>query len=273
MNEKKENDESITVSKNMMLSISVLLSALILSGTIFIVGADIGNNISGLTVAGTLQKTGTQANTGSGAAVAPTPAPSPSQQPSGGTVSLADTSKDFAGKLGSDEAPIVIVEYSDFQCPFCRSWFNDAKSQLDKEYIETGKVQLIYKDFPLSFHPMAQTYAEAARCAGDQGKFWEFHDKIFEEQSKFGQGTVSNITIDDVKQWALDFGLNTTEFNSCLDTGKYSATVQSNFSDGSTAGVGGTPSFVIGKRGGTGQLLVGAQPYANFKTAIDALLG
>lgn len=273
MNEKKEDNDSITVSKNMMLSISVLLSALILSGTMFLVSSDISNKLNGLTIAGNLQATGTQQNTGSGT-LAPTPsAPTPSApSPSGGTVSLADTSKGFAGKLGNDDAPIVIVEYSDFQCPFCRSWFNDSKSRLQTEYIDTGKVQLVYKDFPLSFHPMAQPYAEAARCAGDQGKFWEFHDKIFEEQSKFGQGTINNITTDDVKKWAANFGLNTTEFNSCLDTSKYSATIQSNFSDGSAAGVSGTPSFIIGTRDGTGQLLVGAQPYSNFKSAIDALL-
>ena len=120
---------------------------------------------------------------------------------------------------------------------------------------------------------MAQPYAEAARCAGDQGKYWEFHDKIFVEQDKFGQGTISNITKDDVKKWALDLGLSATEFNSCLDTGKYNSVVQSNISDGSAAGVGGTPSFLIGKRGGTGQLLVGAQPYTSFKAAIDSLLG
>lgn len=259
------------MSEKLYLPVSLLLSALIISGTIFFVGADMGNKLSGLSVAGTLQNAGTQTNPGI-AVAAPLPTPSPSPQPSAGPISLAETSKNFAGKLGKDDAPVIIVEYSDYQCPFCRKWFNDAKSQLDKEYIETGKVQLIYKDFPLGFHPMAPVYAEAARCAGDQGKYWEFHDTIFVEQEKFGQGTISNITKDDVKKWAVDLGLNATEFNSCLDTGKNTSAVQSNVSDGSTAGVGGTPSFVIGKRGGTGQLLVGAQPYASFKTAIDALL-
>ncbi len=262
------------MSEKLYMPVSLLLSALIISGTIFFVGSGIGNTMSGLTVG--LQTTPTPGNAGSKVVAQPSPNPTPppsAPAPSGGTVSLAEAGKNAAGKLGSDEAPIVIVEYSDYQCPFCRSWFNDSKSQLQTDYIDTGKVQLIYKDFPLSFHPMAQTYAQAARCAGDQGKYFEFHDKIFVEQGKFGQGTISNITADDVKKWAADLGLNTSGFNSCLDSGKFSSAVQTNFSDGSAAGVSGTPSFFIGKRGGTGTLLVGAQPYSSFKTAIDGLLG
>jgi len=273
----EENDGSIRVSKNMMLSLSIMLSALILSGTIFLVGGTISTGLSSLTVAGNLQATtGTGGETGSLAPTPslPSPSPSPAQapRPSGGTVSMAETSKNPAGKLGNDDAPIVIVEYSDYQCPFCRRWFDDSKSQLQTEYIDTGKVQFIYKDYPLSFHPMANTYAEAARCAGDQGKYFEFHDKIFLEQGKFGNGTISTITTDDIKQWATDLGLNTNEFNSCLDTGKFSSAVQTNFTEGSASGVSGTPAFLVGTRDGTGQLLVGAQPYATFKSTIDALL-
>lgn len=205
-------------------------------------------------------------------------APSPAPTPSRDSAEIKGLLDGEAASLGDPTAKIVVIEYSDYQCPFCRRWFNDVKSQLDKEYIETGKVQFIYKDFPLSFHPMAIPYAQAARCAGEQDssgnydKYWEYHDKIFEEQQKFGSGTISNLTVDDIKQWAEELGLDTTQFNSCLDSGKYANDVQANFSEGQGVGVSGTPSFIIGKRDGTGQLIVGAQPYSVFKSTIDALL-
>ena len=86
--------------------------------------------------------------------------------------------------LGSAQAPVTIVEYSDFQCPFCRSFFDGAYPELKKEYIDTSKVRLVYRHFPLSFHPLAQKSAEASECAGEQGKFWEMHDAIFYEQGE-----------------------------------------------------------------------------------------
>ncbi len=251
---------------------SILFAAIILSVGIFAAGSGVSNSLLGLSksisgiqaASAPLQGSG---NAGS-AAVAPQPSPEPAQQ----TKEIKGLLQGAAGISGKSDAPIVIIEYSDYQCPFCRSWFNGSKSQLDKEYIETGKVQFIYKDFPLSFHPMASVYAEAARCAGDEGKYWEMHDKIFNEQDKFGQGTVSNLTVDDVKKWSQDIGLDATQFNSCLDSGKYTSAVQANFNEGAAVGVSGTPSFVIGKADGTGQLIVGAQPYSVFKSAIDGLL-
>ena len=98
------------------------------------------------------------------------------------------------------------------------------------------------------------------------------HDKIFEEQNKFGQGTISNLAQEDIKNWASDLGLDSGTFNSCLDSGKYAQDIQANFVEGQQVGVSGTPSFVIGKRDGTGQLIVGAQPYSVFKSAIEANL-
>jgi protein-disulfide isomerase len=175
-------------------------------------------------------------------------------------------------KVGSDSAPVVIVEFSDFQCPFCRKFYTDSYQNLKQEYIDTGKVQLVYRDFPLSFHPSAQKSAEAAECAADQNKGWEMHDKMYTEEAKLGSGTVQ-YSVDDMKRWASEIGLNTETFNDCLDSGKYASEVQKDEADGAAAGVSGTPSFIIGRRDGSGiSPISGAQPYNVFKTAIDQLL-
>ncbi len=251
---------------------SILFAAIILSVSIFAAGSGVGNSLTGLSkIISAIQGGGTPSqdsgNTGNVIA-APQPTPQPTQQ----TKKIKSLLQGAAGIEGKQDAPVVIIEYSDYQCPFCRKWFEDAKTQLDKEYIQTGKVLFLYKDFPLGFHPMAPTYAQAARCAGDEGKYWEMHDKIFEEQAKFGQGTISSLTKEDVKKWAQDMGLNSSKFNTCLDSGKYTSAVQTNTAEGASVGVSGTPSFVIGKADGTGQLIVGAQPYPVFKSAIDDLL-
>jgi protein-disulfide isomerase len=177
-----------------------------------------------------------------------------------------------AGMLGSPNATIVMIEYSDFQCPYCRSWYTDTKDQIQSEYIDKGDVLLVYKDFPLnSIHTMAQTYAEAARCAGDQGMFWEFHDKIFDEQNEFGTGMISHLTVEDVKNWAQERGLKTEEFNSCLSNETYTQEIQANIDEARKFGVEGTPTFVIGKVDGEGELVDGAYPYSTFKSIIDSL--
>lgn len=175
-----------------------------------------------------------------------------------------DVSIDDDPFLGDKNAKVIIVEFSDYQCPFCRSFWKDSFVQLKKEYIDTNKIKFVYRDYPLSFHPMAQPFAEAAECAEDQGKYWQMHDKIFSEQEKKGQGTVTS-SIDDLKLWASQVaGLDKNKFNQCLDSGKYKVEVQKDFDDGSKAGVSGTPSFFI-----NGRLLVGAQPFSAFKSVID----
>ncbi len=254
------------------LPVSILFAAIILSASIFVAGSGVGNSLSELSKTISGIRGGTAPPQGSGNAGNVAAAPQPNPQPAQQTTEIKGLLQGAAAVQGKQDAPIVIIEYSDYQCPFCRKWFNDSKAQLDKEYIETGKVLFVYKDFPLNFHPMAPVYSEAARCAGDQQKYWEMHDKIFTEQAKFGQGTISNLTKEDVKKWGQDLGLNSSQFNTCLDTGKYTSAVQANFNEGSSIGVTGTPSFVIGKADGTGQLIVGAQPYSVLKSAIDGLL-
>jgi len=169
---------------------------------------------------------------------------------------------------GDKNAPVVIVEFSDFQCPFCRRFYIQTLSQIEKEYVDTGKVLFVYRDFPLnSIHPAAQKSAEAAECADEQGKFWEFHNALFDEQNKQGAGTV-DYNVDDIKTWASTVqGLDTAKFNECLDSGKYEQEVNKDFQDGVNAGVGGTPTFYI-----NGQEVSGAQPFSVFKQVIDQQL-
>lgn len=242
------------MDNKLYLPISLIFSALILSGTIFLVGGSVNDNLSGLSVLGTSVPTVT-ALSGDTGTTAPAPAPTPAPSPTLNLEELADEDK----ILGDPNAPITIVEFSDFECPFCGRFYSQTLGQLKEEYIDTGKVKLIYRDFPLSFHPQAQPAAEAAECANEQGKFFEFHDLIFENQSLLGPATYS--------QWAADLGLDVEQFDSCLDDGKYRAEVQADFAAGQAAGVSGTPTFFI-----NGQKIVGAQPFSVFKQIIDAEL-
>lgn len=168
--------------------------------------------------------------------------------------------------LGNSNAKVTIVEFSDFQCPFCRSFWSGAFAEIKKNYIDTGKVKFVYKHFPLSFHSGAGPAAEASECAGDQGKFWEFHDKAFEEQAKGGQGTIQ-FGKPEIVKWAVATGLNMSQFNECFNSGKYAQRVSDDMAYGTELGVSGTPtSFVNGQR------IVGAQPFASFQAVIDGLL-
>jgi protein-disulfide isomerase len=170
------------------------------------------------------------------------------------------------GKLpvvGEKGAKVTIVEFSDFECPFCKRHFDETLSQLKQEYIDTGKVQMYYRHFPLDFHPAARPGALASECANEQGKFWEYHDKVFVEQTKIS-GQTTEVINQQYKTWAQELGLNTNQFNDCYDSQKFASVVDQDVSDGKTAGVSGTPTFFI-----NGRRLVGAQPFASFKAVID----
>lgn len=188
----------------------------------------------------------------------------------GGTANIGGTpdspkavSTDDDAYLGDKDAPVVMIEFSDLQCPFCRSFWRDTLPAIKSQYIDTGKVRFVYRDFPLSFHPGAMPAAQATECARDQNKFWEMHDKIFSEQDKQGTGTIQ-FGVADVKKWAGEIGLNVNDFNSCLDSQKYADEVNNDFKDGQAAGVSGTPGFFI-----NGRLVVGAQPFSVFQSLIE----
>ncbi|MBI1972139.1 MAG: DsbA family protein [Candidatus Aenigmarchaeota archaeon] len=182
----------------------------------------------------------------------------------------ASISVDDDPSLGDTNAPVTIVEFSDFQCPFCRATYRDVLPDLKANYVSTGKVNFVYRDFPLpaSLHPAAFIAAEAGQCANEQGKFWEMHDKIFDEQNKQGQGTVA-FSADNLKSWAAEIGLDTSSFNSCLDLEKYASEVQKDLSDGEKAGVQGTPTFFIGNAKDGYVVIPGAVPYSVFKQVVD----
>jgi len=254
---------------HLVLSASILISALIISGSIFFAASSFQTSLAGLTVAPVL--TG---DTGEIKEINPTPNPSPTPDPTpepDPTINLAGVMKDPSFVEGNPNAEIVIVEFSDLQCPFCRRFYTDALVEIRKNYIDTGKAQLYFQDFPLSFHPQAQVSAEAIRCAEDQGKGEELHDAIFELQIAKGGNSTIQYTVDEIKAEAQKLGLNASQFNSCVDSGAKTQEVKASFSLGSASGINGTPSFIVGKRGGTGQIIVGAQPYSTFQAALDSL--
>ncbi|MBU2634536.1 MAG: DsbA family protein [Nanoarchaeota archaeon] len=184
--------------------------------------------------------------------------PTAPQQPTTAPT-IVEASVDDDAVKGDANAPVTIIEFSDFQCPFCAKFYTDTLPQITEEYIDTGKVKFIYRDFPLGFHQNAQKAAEAAECAGDQDMFWEMHDMLYENQNA--------LTVADLKQYASDLDLDATEFDECLDSGKYEDEVKDDMAEGSSYGVSGTPAFFI-----NGQLLSGAQPFAAFQAVIEAEL-
>lgn len=162
---------------------------------------------------------------------------------------------------GDENASVTIVEFSDFECPFCAQFYRDTWPKIKSEYIDTGKVKLYYRHYPLSFHPSAHKLAVASECANEQGMFWEMHDKIFDNQA------AGDFADDTITSWAGELGMDTTSFAACLASTKYDEKIKSDTADGTTAGVDGTPAFFI-----NGERLVGAQPFESFKAVIDSKL-
>ena len=158
--------------------------------------------------------------------------------------------------IGPEDAQVTIVEFSDFECPFCSRAY-ETVYEIKEAY--EGQVKIVFKNFPLSFHANAQKAAEASECAYDQGKFWEMHDIMFENQDA--------LSVDDLKSYAEELGLDTEAFNECLDSGAKETAVSEDFEAGNEVGVTGTPAFFI-----NGIELVGAQPYEAFQAIIDGEL-
>ena len=170
--------------------------------------------------------------------------------------------------MGKADAPLVLVEFSDYQCPYCARHSLKTMPRIKKDYVDTGKIRYVFKDMPLAFHKNAKKAAEAAHCAGEKGKYWEMHDLLFANQQK--------LSIDDLKGYAEELGLKKSSFEKCLDSGRYAEEVKSDLKAAKAAGIKGTPSFIIGRveKNGMvdGRILRGAQPYGAFKAAIDEIL-
>jgi len=171
--------------------------------------------------------------------------------------------------IGKPNAPITIIEFSDFQCPFCAKFHVETLPSIMNEYIDKGQVKLVFRDFPIqSIHPNALPASVASECANEQGKFKEMHDKLFENQKKWSNQRLDNV-MNTFSQYALQIGLEAEKFDSCLKNGKYVEEIQKDLEDGRTYGITGTPGFFVGNDQIGFIELKGAQPFENFKRVID----
>jgi protein-disulfide isomerase len=173
---------------------------------------------------------------------------------------------------GDPDAPITIIEFSDFQCPFCSRFQTQTLPTILEEYVDTGKVKFVYRDFPIqTSHPNAMPAAVASECAHEQNKYWEYHDALFERQQTWNNLKLSD-SIDTFKKMAKELGMNEDQFNSCLDSGKYIDEINNDLKDGTNYGITGTPGFFVGNEKNGFVKLIGAQPIEAFKKIIDSQL-
>jgi len=174
--------------------------------------------------------------------------------------------------IGNPDAPITIIEFSDFQCPFCARFFTQTLPLIYEEYIDQGKVKLVFRDYPIqSIHPNAVPASVASECANEQGKFKEMHDILFGNQNEWSkQETVDALSL--FSQYATEIQLEQETFDSCLTSGKYIDEIQKDLVDGQNYGVSGTPGFFVGNDQIGYVQIKGAQPFDIFKKVIDAQL-
>jgi protein-disulfide isomerase len=181
-----------------------------------------------------------------------------------GSVEISDNARQA---MGAATAPVTLVEFTDYQCPFCKRFHERTWPELKSKYIDTGKVRYIVRDMPLSFHSQAMPAAIAAECAGQQGQFWPVHEALFN-----GQESLSAAMI---KQTAAKFGVASEAFERCRADPRIKAGVDADTAEAEKIGVNGTPGFVLGVRHGDkieGTMILGSQPTSVFSARIDALL-
>ena len=169
--------------------------------------------------------------------------------------------------IGRADAPLTMVEFSDLQCPYCRVYISTSFQDIKKNWIDTGKLRYITRDFPLDFHPQALPAARAARCAGEQGKFWDMRLALMKNANL--------LSADYITSTAADLKLDPKQFASCTASTKYDADIKAETLEGAKLGVGGTPTFVVGRTNATaveGPMIVGALPYSLFDSALKRLL-
>ncbi len=264
----QEHNQQTGIRINLFIStpVAILIGSLIISIAILINGGIIkfkGSTISSATAAQTTQ-----------GATAPTqqaPQAAAPTQPSGPVkVASAD-----APVLGNKNAPVTLIEFSDYECPFCKRSFDQLLPELKKNYIDSGKLKLVYRNLPLPFHQNAHKEAEAALCARDQGgdaTYFKFHDQIFTKTTSNGTG----LALDQLPVIAGNIGLNVSQFQQCLDSGKHKDYVDKDIAYATQVSANGTPTWFVGKStpDGTidGQIIVGAQPFSAFQPTIDNLL-
>ena len=169
--------------------------------------------------------------------------------------------------LGDEKAPVTIVEFTDYQCPFCQGFYSKAYKELKKQYVDTGKLRFVLRDLPLKNHQYAMPAAIASHCAGEQNKFWQMHDALFEGGGKLNP--------DNILGYATAIGLEEDSFKSCLTSGKFKEDINKDVKDARRAGIRGTPAFVIGQTTDdmvSGKLIAGTRPFVTFKQEVDKLI-
>jgi protein-disulfide isomerase len=170
-------------------------------------------------------------------------------------------------QVGRADAPLTLVEFADYECPYCRQWQVQCYEQLKKDWIDTGKLRFISRDLPLEFHPHSNAAANAARCAGEQGKYWELRRVMI----------INDTQLDSLSMrvYAADLGLDSTRFGACLASRRFASEIRKDVTDAAAVGITGTPTFVMGRttRGGIeGTVVVGAMPYTDLDTRLRKLL-
>ncbi len=237
-------EKTITLKKSDLWKYSTfLLLAVVVVGAFLMFKGDLGNG-------------------GTGSAVIDTGSDADAQEPINAKALIDDNDP----ILGNADAPVSIIEFSDFQCPFCGRAFEGAIADFkNSDYFKNDEVNLVFKQFPLnSIHPYAQKAGEASLCADEQGRFWEMHDKLFTNQAA--------LTVTDLKLYAKQLGLDATKFNKCLDDGKFASEVSKETAQGTSVGIQGTPGFIIfNTETGDATVISGAYPWANFETAIQSI--
>lgn len=178
-----------------------------------------------------------------------------------GPAAKVDVKEGHLPALGKKDAKVTIVEFADFRCPFCERFFTETEPQIIKDYVDTGKAKLVFRHF--AFLGQASVVAaNAAECANEQNKFWDFYNYLYGNQPP--ESDTSMYNTDSMTQAAGTIGLDTDSFRTCLDSNKYNDKVDKDLSEAKTAGVNATPTFFV-----NGRSIIGAQPYSNFKTLIE----
>ncbi|MBU1124833.1 MAG: DsbA family protein [Candidatus Omnitrophica bacterium] len=185
----------------------------------------------------------------------PFPPQAPEAPPAPGSVKVEGVTFGTNPIKGNAQAPVTLIEFSDFQCPYTKRFFQQSFPQIEKEYIDTGKLKFAYRDFPLGFHPFAKPAAIAARCAGAQGQYWQMFDKLLSDET-LDQGSFD--------KYAEGLGLDTEAFSACRNDPQVAKAVESDIEDATKFGVQGTPSFFI-----NGRYINGAYPFELFQQIIE----
>ncbi len=236
-----------------IIAASIVLGALIVSASLFINFHMAFKQLNKLSLAQSQAVApAAPGNIAAGAQTAPSPA-----------APANITLKPNTPYLGNASAKVTVVEYADYECPFCEQWFKTVWPDLKAKYVDTGKIKFVYQDFAF-LGPDSNTASEAAHCAADQNMFWQYHDYLFNNQGAEGSGWAAAAH---ETQFAQAVGLNMAEFNSCFNSGKYKQEVLDETAAGKSYGVSGTPSVFV-----NGSIIVGAQPATTFEQAIDAAL-